>query len=93
MLGSPVRLTTDELLTDEGYIGDGYGIPTTACLEAIRLLACNEGIFLDPVYSDKAMAGMIDHIRRGGIAPTETVAFLHTGGSPALFAQVDQLGL
>ncbi len=93
MLGSPVRLTTDELLTDEGYIGDGYGIPTAACLEAIRLLAQNEGIFLDPVYSGKAMADTIDHIRRGDIAPTETVVFLHTGGSPALFAQVDQLGL
>ncbi len=93
LLGIPARLSADELLTDEGYIGEGYGIPTAACLEAIRLLAHNEGIFLDPVYSGKAMAGMIDHIRRGKIPPAETVVFLHTGGSPALFAQVDQLGL
>ncbi len=93
MLRVPTRLTADELLTDEGYIGEGYGIPTAACLEAIRLVAHNEGIFLDPVYSGKAMAGMIDHIRRGEIAPRDTVVFLHTGGSPALFAQVDQLGL
>ncbi|MHB8644492.1 MAG: D-cysteine desulfhydrase family protein [Thermomicrobiales bacterium] len=92
MLRVPTRLTADELLTDGGYIGEGYGIPTAAGLEAIRLLAHNEGIFLDPVYSGKVMAGMIDHIRRGDIAPRETIVFLHTGGSPALFAQVDQLG-
>ncbi len=93
MLRVPTRLTIDELLTDEGYIGEGYGIPTAACLEAIRLLAHNEGIFLDPVYSGKAMAGMIAHIRREEITPAETVIFLHTGGGPALFAQVNQLGL
>ncbi len=93
MLHVPTRLTTDELLTDEGYFGEGYGIPTAGCREAIRLLAHNEGIFLDPVYSGKAMAGMIDHIRRGDITAGETVVFLHTGGAPALFAQIDQLGL
>lgn len=93
LLRVPTRLTADELLTDERYFGEGYGIPTAGCLEAIRLLARNEGIFLDPVYSGKAMAGMIDHIRRGDIAPTDSVIFLHTGGAPALFAQVDQLDL
>ncbi len=93
LLRAPTRLTADELLTDEGYFGEGYGIPTVGGLEAIRLLAHNEGIFLDPVYSGKAMAGMIDHIRRGDIAPTDSVIFLHTGGAPALFAQVDQLNL
>jgi L-cysteate sulfo-lyase len=92
MIGSPARLAPADLLTDHGYIGAGYGIPTEACLEAIRLLAHCEGIFLDPVYSGKAMAGMIDHIRRGEIGPRETVVFLHTGGSPALFAQVAHLG-
>jgi L-cysteate sulfo-lyase len=92
MLGVPARLTADGLLTDPRYFGEGYGIPTDACLEAIRLLAHCEGIFLDPVYSGKAMAGMIDHIRRGEIAPQETVVFLHTGGNPALFAQVANLG-
>jgi D-cysteine desulfhydrase family pyridoxal phosphate-dependent enzyme len=92
MLGVPTRLAADELLTDHGYIGEGYGIPTDACLEAIRLLAHCEGIFLDPVYSGKAMAGMIDHIRRGEIDPREAIVFLHTGGSPALFAQVANLG-
>jgi len=92
-LGVSCRVTAEELLTDQGYIGSGYGIPTPGCLEAITLLARQEGLFLDPVYTAKAMAGLIDHIRRGEIDPAETVVFLHTGGSPALFAYADQLGL
>jgi D-cysteine desulfhydrase family pyridoxal phosphate-dependent enzyme len=92
-LNSPARLTAGELHNDEGQIGPGYGIATPACLEAIALLARHEAIFLDPVYSGKAMAGLIADIRRGAIAPRETVLFLHTGGSPALFAQVEALGL
>jgi L-cysteate sulfo-lyase len=92
LIGVPMRLTPADLLTEHGYVGDGYGIPTPASLEAIRLLAQCEGIFLDPVYSGKAMAGMIDHIRRGTISPRETIVFLHTGGGPALFAQVANLG-
>ena len=93
VLGVPVRLSADELLTDHGYVGEGYGIPTAACLEAITLLAHQEGIFLDPVYTGKAMAGLIDHIRKGAIDPAETVVFLHTGGTPALFAYADRLGI
>lgn len=93
MLGVAARLNERELLTDAGYIGAGYGIPTAACLEAITLLARQEGIFLDATYSGKAMAGLIDHIRRGLIDPGETVIFLHTGGTPALFAHAEQLGL
>jgi L-cysteate sulfo-lyase len=85
VLGSRVCLAQDELVTDQGYIGSGYGIPTPACLEAIRLLAQHEAIFLDPVYSGKAMAGLIDHVRRGVVSPSDTVVFLHTGGVPALF--------
>ncbi len=92
LIGVPARLTPADLLTDHSYVGEGYGIPTPACLEAIRLLAQCEGIFLDPVYTGKAMAGMIDHIRQGMISPREAVVFLHTGGSPALFAQVTNLG-
>lgn len=77
--------------TDQHFIGQGYGIPSEACLKAIRLLAGMEGIFLDPTYTGKAMAGLISHIRQGRIAPEETVVFLHTGGTPALFAHADQL--
>jgi len=77
----------------DGYIGDGYGSLTEACAEAIRLCAKTEGVLLDPVYSGKAMAGLIDLIRRGVISRDETVVFLHTGGTPALFAYSwEQLG-
>ena len=67
------------------YVGDGYGIPTEGMGEAVRMLAQEEGILLDPVYSGKAMAGMIDLIRKGAFAKGETVVFLHTGGAVGLF--------
>lgn len=80
------RVTADDLVTDQDYIGDGYGISTRASLEAIHILARGEGILLDPVYTAKAMAGLIDHVRRGTLDPASTIVFLHTGGTPALFA-------
>jgi D-cysteine desulfhydrase len=59
--------------------------------EAIRLLARTEGILLDPVYTGRAMAGLLDQVRRGVIPPGETVLFWHTGGAPALFAYSQDL--
>ena len=88
ILGGSARVAEGDLTTNYDYIGSGYGVPTAASTEAIMLLARTEGIFLYSVYTAKAMAGLIDHIRRGLIAPTETVLFLHTGGTPALFAHV-----
>jgi D-cysteine desulfhydrase family pyridoxal phosphate-dependent enzyme len=85
-LGVPVTLGPNDLIHDEGYVGEGYGIPTDACMEAIRLVAQTEAVFLDPVYSGKAMSALIDHVRRGKLDPHDTVVFLHTGGNPALFA-------
>jgi len=70
-----------------GYVGEGYGILSPGCAEAIQLLARTEGILLDPVYTGKAMAGLIDLIRTGEIGADKTVIFLHTGGAPALFTQ------
>jgi len=93
LLNVPITLAAEDLINDESYIGPGYGIATPGCLEAIHLLACCEGILLDPVYTAKAMAGMIGHIRRGAIPPNETVIFLHTGGTPALFARLADFGL
>ena len=55
-------------------------------IEAVRLAARHEGLLLDPVYSGKAMAGLIDLVRRGRFGADETVVFIHTGGTPALFA-------
>ena len=92
LLGVQSPVTAQDLINDESYIGAGYGIATPGCVEAIRLLASSEGIALDPVYTGKAMAGMIAHIRRGDIDPGETIVFLHTGGTPALFAHVDDFG-
>jgi D-cysteine desulfhydrase family pyridoxal phosphate-dependent enzyme len=86
LAGLSTRVTNDDLVTDQNYIGDGYGLATPGCIEAIRLLAETEGILLDPVYTAKAMAGLIDHTRRGLLDPESTVVFLHTGGTPALFA-------
>ena len=93
ILGVAARITAEDLINDESYIGPGYGIATPACVEAIRLLATSEGILLDPVYTGKAMAGMIGDIRAGVIDPGQTVVFLHTGGTPALFAHVGDFGL
>jgi D-cysteine desulfhydrase family pyridoxal phosphate-dependent enzyme len=93
-LGLPERLELSDLITDQGYIGEGYGIPTPAGLEAISLVAKTEAILLDPCYTSKAMAALIDHVRTGQLAPSDTVVFLHTGGMPALFTQgfVDAIG-
>jgi len=73
------------------YVGAGYGIPTDGMAEAVMLLARTEGIFLDPVYSGKAMAGLIDLIRRGMFRVDENVVFVHTGGQVGLFAYKDFL--
>ena len=90
LAGLDTRITADDLFTDQGYVGDGYGIPTPGCLEAIHLLAECEGILLDPVYTAKAMACLIDHARTGQLDPGLPVMFLHTGGIPALFAHSAQ---
>lgn len=84
-LGLVERLDPGDLFTDQGYIGDGYGIPTAGGMEAIALLAKTEAIVLDPCYTSKAMAALIDHVRKGVLRPDQTVVFLHTGGMPALF--------
>lgn len=89
LLNAKVEVREDELYTDQDHYGDGYAIPTAAGVEAIRLLARTEGVFLDPVYTGKAMAGLIAHVRRGEVDPAETIVFLHTGGVPGLFAQAD----
>ena len=91
LLGIDLHVGEADVTTDQGYIGAAYGVPTPACLDAIVLLAHTEGLFLDPVYSGKAMAGLLDHIRTGRISPSETVVFLHTGGTPALFAHAETL--
>jgi 1-aminocyclopropane-1-carboxylate deaminase/D-cysteine desulfhydrase-like pyridoxal-dependent ACC family enzyme len=81
----------DEVQVNDCYLGKGYGVLSAVEVDAIRLMAQTEGILLDPVYTGKAMAGLLDLIRRGEIGPNETVLFWHTGGIPALFAYGDGL--
>ncbi|HZS93870.1 MAG TPA: D-cysteine desulfhydrase family protein [Chloroflexota bacterium] len=85
-LGLPESVTASHIYVDDAYTGPGYGIPTTEMLDALDVLARDEGIILDPVYTGKAMAGMIDHAQTGKLPPNSTVVFLHTGGAPGLFA-------
>jgi L-cysteate sulfo-lyase len=73
-------------------VGGGYGVPTPGMVEAITMTARLEGILLDPVYSGKGMAGLIDLIRQGHFRPDENVVFLHTGGSVGLFGYTSTFG-
>jgi len=83
----PERLDRDDLFTDQGFIGEGYGIPTPQGLEAIALFARHEAIVLDPCYTSKGAAALIAHVRSGEVRPDETIVFLHTGGVPAIFTE------
>ncbi len=84
-LGCPGVVEREDVVANTDYVGEGYGIPTEGCIEAIELFAQYEGILLDPVYSAKGGAGLIDLIRKGYFKEDENIIFLHTGGSAALF--------
>ncbi|HQU70292.1 MAG TPA: D-cysteine desulfhydrase [Albidovulum sp.] len=84
-LGCPGVVRREDVVANSDYVGDGYGIPSESGLEAIRLFAELEGILLDPVYSAKGAAGMIDLIRKGHFRKGERIVFLHTGGAAGLF--------
>jgi D-cysteine desulfhydrase/L-cysteate sulfo-lyase len=85
LLGYDLRITEDEIVNDMKFVGPGYGIPTEAAVEAIKLFARTEGVILDPIYTGKAAAGMISHIRAGRYGKDDTLVFVHTGGTPAIF--------
>lgn len=91
-LGLDTRLEPHRLVNTNDYIGEGFGVPTKECLEAIKLVARTEGILLDPVYTGKAMAGLVDHITKGKLTQNDNVIFLHTGGNPAVFAYNEDFG-
>ena len=78
-----------EITCFDSYVGPGYSLPTESMVEAVKLLARTESILLDPVYSGKAMAGLIDLVRNDHFEPGSNVLFLHTGGSPALYAYLE----
>ncbi len=86
-LGIDKKIESEDVLVNDAYCRAGYGILQPVETEAIRLFARTEGILLDPVYTGRAAAGLIDLIRKGFFSPDETVLFWHTGGIPALFAE------
>lgn len=86
-LRTPERLTAEDIRVNADYLGGGYGVVGEPELEAIRLFAELEGLLLDPVYTGRAAAGLLDLIRKGYFKPEEKVLFWHTGGTPAIFAQ------
>jgi D-cysteine desulfhydrase family pyridoxal phosphate-dependent enzyme len=85
-LGKSIQFTGDDVLANEDYCQAGYGVFGKGEREAIKLFASSEGLLLDPVYTGRAAAGMIDLIRKGFFKKDETILFWHTGGQPALFA-------
>jgi L-cysteate sulfo-lyase len=85
-LGVKGGIDRSRVVAYSDYVGEGYGVPTPAMVEAVALTARCEGILLDPVYSGKGMAGLIDLVRKGFFRRDENVVFLHTGGATALFA-------
>lgn len=87
----PSTLRDGDVQVWDDYVGDGYGELTDKSKEAIQLLAKTEGILLDPVYSSKAMAGLIDLVRKGHFKPSDKIVFLHTGGETSLYAYGESL--
>lgn len=88
-LGIKAGVDRKDFVCFDQYVGPGYSIPTDSMVEAVKLFAKTEAILLDPVYSGKAAAGLIDLVRKGHFPEGSNVLFLHTGGSPALFAYLD----
>jgi L-cysteate sulfo-lyase len=91
LVGAKDCVAREDIIADCSYIGSGYGMPTESMNEAILMLARFEGLLFDPVYSGKALAGMIDHVRQGRFTKGQNIVFLHTGGSAGLFAYSDTL--
>lgn len=93
LLGSPLKVQwQQDLCMDTNYYAPGYEQPNEAASQAIRLLARTEGLFVDPVYTGKAFAGLLDYVEKGKIPAGSNVVFWHTGGATALFAEQSILG-
>jgi L-cysteate sulfo-lyase len=90
-IGAAGCVAREDVVADCNYVGQGYGLPREDTLEAIRMFASLEGLLLDPVYSGKAAAGLIDWARKGRFAKGERVVFIHTGGAAGLFGYAGRL--
>jgi 1-aminocyclopropane-1-carboxylate deaminase/D-cysteine desulfhydrase-like pyridoxal-dependent ACC family enzyme len=81
-----IVVESNNVVVDGRVIGQGYGAPTQEAQQAIEMLAQSEGIFADPVYTGKGLAGLLSLVHDGQFAESDAVVFVHTGGVPALFA-------
>jgi 1-aminocyclopropane-1-carboxylate deaminase/D-cysteine desulfhydrase-like pyridoxal-dependent ACC family enzyme len=86
LFGEEMSFSEEEVLVNQDYLGGGYGVIGPGESEAIRMFARLEGLVLDPVYTGRAGAGLIDLIRKGFFTGGQQVLFWHTGGTPAIFA-------
>lgn len=91
-LGCAGVVAREDVVANTDYVGPGYGIPADSTIEAIEMFAQLEGILLDPVYSGKGAAGLIDLVRKGHFTRGQRIVFLHTGGSAALFGYTSAFG-
>ncbi len=92
LLGVPGSVRREDVIANCDYVGPGYGLPTPGMIEAVTMVARLEGVLLDPVYSGKGMAGLIDLCRKGHFKKGQNVVFLHTGGSVALYGYLHAFG-
>ena len=88
-----VNVARDQVRANCDYVGPGYGLPTEGMINAVKRLACTEGLLFDPVYSGKGLDGLIDLVQKGYFAGMDNVVFLHTGGSAALFGYPETFAL
>jgi D-cysteine desulfhydrase/L-cysteate sulfo-lyase len=88
-LGFELRISEDDVVNFGDFVGPGYGTPSEAGSEAVRLFARHEGVVLDPIYTGKAAAGLIAHLREGRFGRDDVLVFVHTGGTPANFTWSD----
>ena len=89
-VGIKSSIPREAVVCFDEFVGPGYSLPTPEMVEAVRMLAMTEGILIDPVYTGKAMSGLIDLIRKGYFSKDESVLFVHTGGSPAIYAYIQE---
>ena len=86
LMGLDLEIALDDILCDDRFLAPGYGLLNAATTAAIKLLASRQGILLDPTYSGKAFAALLDSLKEQSYGPDDHIVFLHTGGAPSLFA-------
>jgi len=91
LLGLDLRIAPSEVVSFADHVGPGYGVPTEAAFDAMALMARTEGVILDPIYTGKTFAALLDHIAQGIVPRDANVVFVHTGGTPAIFSHEEAI--